>query len=78
MYDSKSIGKLLIEYAIDESIPGRHPTCASCPKTLLKGDERIIIRKKQANSQGIREGIFLCFDCSMKMMKAMRELLEGY
>lgn len=77
MFDSITIGKLTIEYAIDETIPGRHPICACCPKVLLEKDERIVIRKEQANSQGIREGIFLCFNCSVEVRKAMRELLEG-
>jgi len=77
MYDSREVGKVLVEFAIDETIPGRHPKCAACHTTLLSKDERIVIRRDTVNVQGIREGVFLCFSCALDVASTIRRLL-GY
>jgi len=77
MQDTQGLGKLDIEYAIDETIPGRHPKCAACQKILYADDERIVLRKEQANVQGIREGMFFCFSCSLELTRTITRLL-GY
>lgn len=76
MYLSSDVGHLSVEWAIDEVIPGRHPFCAACKFKLQTKDERIVLRKEQANSQGIREGIFLCGPCAWKIVLALQWLLE--
>ena len=77
MNDSKSVGKLTVEFAIDETIPGPHPKCTCCHKVLFAEDERIVLRREQPNRQGIREGIFFCFSCSLEVASSIRRLL-GY
>jgi len=77
MYLVKDCGHLLIEYAIDEVLGGRHPNCAVCQSLLLPEDERIVLRKTQPNKQGIREGMFFCGNCAHRLMLTIDELLEG-
>ncbi len=76
MYVRQVQGYLTLEWAIDETIPGRHPNCACCQIKLLKGDERIVLRKTQPNKQGIREGIFLCGNCAHGVFTSIGWLLE--
>ena len=76
MYFIKDLGKLRIEYVLDEKLGGRHPYCASCQTLLLPEDERIVLRKEKPNSQGIREGIYFCGKCALELTQIVRRLLK--
>ena len=75
MYLVKDLGHLMIEYVIDEKLGGRHPYCASCQTLLLPEDERVVLRKAQPNSQGIREGMYFCSDCALEFTMIVGRLL---
>jgi len=76
MYLVKNVGKVLLEYALDETIPGRHPRCVVCHSLLLASDEIIILRRDKVTGQGIREGLFFCGNpCAGEVARTIKELL---
>jgi len=78
MYLVKDVGKLRVEYALDEILGGRHPQCSGCGTTLLPEDGRTILRRERPNTQGIREGVFFCDKCAFQLAATINNLLgEG-
>lgn len=75
MYLVQDVGKVLVEYSLDETISGRHPKCSVCGKLLLAEDEIIIIRRDRVTGQGVREGIFFCGLCANEMANCIKSLL---
>ena len=75
MYLVDNVGKLQIEYALDEVLGGRHPQCSGCGVRLMPEDGRIILRRERPNTQGIREGVFFCDKCALKLADVINELL---
>lgn len=75
MYLVQDVGKLVIEYALDEPIPGPHPKCVACHRLLLAEDERIILRREQVRVSGIRAGQFFCALCAKKLTDTINSLL---
>ena len=75
MYLVKEVGKVQIEYSLDEVIPGRHPRCVVCNKLLLAEDEIITLRRDKVTGQGIREGLFFCGLCANEMVNGIKSLL---
>ena len=75
MYLVQDVGKVLVEYSLDEAIPGRHPRCVVCNKLLLAEDEIIVIRRDKVTGHGIREGMFHCGMCANKLANAINSLL---
>ena len=75
MYLAKDVGKVLIEYALDETIPGRHPRCVVCNTLLLAKDEIITLRRDKVTGQGVREGLFFCGRCAGEVARTINRLL---
>jgi len=75
MYLVKDVGKVLIEYSLDEPIPGRHPRCVVCNTLLLAKHEIIVLRRDKVTGQGIREGLFFCGNCAGEVARAINRLL---
>ncbi len=77
MYLIRDVGKLQVEYALDEVLGGRHPQCTGCGTCLMPEDGKTILRRERPNTQGIREGVFFCDKCALKLVATMTELLGG-
>ena len=78
MYLVKDVGKLQVEYALDEVFVGRHPQCSGCGITLLNEDGKTILRRERPNTGGIREGVFFCDECALQLAATINLLLgEG-
>ena len=75
MYLVKDVGKVLVEYSLDETIPGRHPRCTVCGSLLLASDEILTLRREKVVAQGVKEGLFFCGTCAGKLAKTIKELL---
>ena len=75
MYLVKNVGKVLLEYSLEEPIPGRHPRCVVCNKLLLAEDEIIVLRRDKVTGQGIREGLFFCGLCANDTANTIKSLL---
>lgn len=77
MYDAKEIGRITVEYLIDETSPGARTYCAICNKPILPEDERVVIRRLQHNNKSNRAAIFLCFKDALELANTIVRIL-GY
>lgn len=75
MYLVQDVGKVLVEYSLEEPIPGRHPRCVVCNNLLLAEDEIIVVRRDKVTGQGIREGMFFCGLCAKSLADTINSLL---
>lgn len=75
MYLVKDVGKLMIEYLIDETSPGARTYCTACNKMILPEDERIVMRRTQRNDKAARAGLFFCGRCAGEVARTINTLL---
>ena len=70
MKDFRDIGAMRVTYLIDQKHPGKKGRCKGCGLPFSDNDEKITVV-----SSTVR--ITLCFRCSLKLARAIREIL-GY
>jgi len=68
--DFRDIGALVVRYKIDEVDTGKPGRCKGCGLPFEKDDEKITIVSSTVS-------ITMCFRCSLKLARAIREIL-GY